>query len=225
LGVHSDGREQAESECVKKVQMDRLNIKQGFHKKIFTARLFVNDIGFLLWKLPEIMGVFSNKKITKSFAEKIMTIATAVNGCDYCSWFHAKQAIASGISEEEIRKMMNLQFRADANDFELIALLYAQHFAETNRNPEPELKKKLFDFYGEKTAGHIVLLIRMIFFGNLFGNTWDAVLSRFKGNPAKNSSLVFELVYFLMSFWVMVPAMILVKRDRSFPNLKRIIQF
>jgi hypothetical protein len=111
--------------------------------------------------------------------------------------------------------MMNLQFRATATNFDLTALLYAQHFAETNRKPEPELKKKLLDYYGEGTAGHIVLLIRMIFFGNLYGNTWDAVLSRLKGNPAKNSNIIFELVYFLMSFWVMVPAMILIKRDKS----------
>ena len=189
--------------------------KQGFHKKIFTVRSFVKDIGFLLWNIPEMIGVFGDKRITKSFVEKIMTVTTAVNGCEYCSWFHAKQAIASGISEEEVKSMMNLQFRADANDFELLGLLYAQHFAETNRKPEPELRKKLFDYYGEDTAGHIVLLIRMIFFGNLFGNTWDAVLSRFKGNPAKDSNFIFELVFFLMSLWIMIPAMILMKRDKN----------
>ncbi len=111
--------------------------------------------------------------------------------------------------------MMNLQFQADASDFELIALLYAQHYAETNRKPEPEMRNKLFEYYGEATTGHIVIIIRMIFFGNLYGNTWDAVLSRCKGNPAKNSNLIFELVFFMLSFWIMVPAMIIVKRDNN----------
>ncbi|MEQ1587431.1 MAG: carboxymuconolactone decarboxylase family protein [Cyclobacteriaceae bacterium] len=199
--------------------MDHLSIKQRFHKKIFTAGLFVTDIGFLLWNVPGIIGVFRDKRITRVFVEKIMTVTTAVNGCDYCSWFHAKQAIASGISEEEVKSMMNLQFRADANDFELLALLYAQHFAETNRKPEPEMSEKLIDHYGEKTAKQIALVIRMIFFGNLYGNTWDAVLSRFNGNPAKNSNIIFEFVYFLMSFWVMVPAMLLIKRDKRLLEL------
>jgi hypothetical protein len=54
------------------------------------------------------------------------------------------------------------------------------------------LPQKLFNFYGDKTAKHIKLLIRIIFFGNLYGNTWDAVISRFKGSPAKNSHSLTE---------------------------------
>ncbi len=84
--------------------------------------------------------------------------------------------------------MLNVQFQADASDFEVMALLYTQHFAETSRKPDDEMTAKLFDFYGEKTAKHIILFIRIIFFGNLLGNTWDVVLSSFKVNPAENSS-------------------------------------
>ncbi len=195
-------------------------MKQGFNKRIFTAKLFLNDIGFLLINIFNIIGIFRNKKITKIFIEKIMTVTTAVNGCVYCSWFHAKQAIASGIREEEVKNLLNLQFQANTTDFEIMALLYAQHFAEANRKPDPELTKKLFDDYGDRTARHIILIIRMIFFGNLYGNTWDAVLSRFKGNPAKNSSLFFEFVFFLMNFWIMFPAMILMKSDKKKGYLK-----
>jgi AhpD family alkylhydroperoxidase len=190
-------------------------MKQGFDKKIFTARLFLSDIGFLLWNTPKIVRAFRDEKINKSFVEKIMTVTTAVNGCIYCSWFHAKQAIESGINEQEVKNMMNLQFQADANDFELKALLYAQNFAETNRKPDTEMTKELFDYYGNQTAKHIFLVVRMIFFGNLYGNTWEAILSRFRGNPAKNSNLIFELVYFLMNFWLMFPAMILINRDKK----------
>jgi hypothetical protein len=45
------------------------------------------------------------------------------------------------------------------------------------------MKRKLFDYYGGNMARHIII-IRLIFFGN-YGNTWDAVISRFKGKPAK----------------------------------------
>lgn len=195
-----------------------MNIKQGFDKKIFTAGLFLSDIGYLIWNLPKIAGAFRNKDITRKFTEKIMNVTTAVNGCVYCSWFHAKQAIDSGISEEEVRNMMKLQFHADASDFELMALLYAQHFAETNRNPDRNMTKRLYDYYGEKTALHIILMIRIIFFGNLYANTWDAVISRFKGKPAANSSIIFEIVYFLMNFIIMVPLMIIVRKDKKTIN-------
>jgi len=62
---------------------------------------------------------------------------------------------------------------------------------------------RLFDEYGERTAEHILVLIRTIYFGNLLGNTWDAVLSRFKGRPAKASSKKLELVFFASMLWFM----------------------
>ena len=105
---------------------------------------------------------------------------------------------------------MDLQFQADADEFEAMALLYAQHFAEADGRPDPEMTRKLFGYYGTRTADHIVLFIRMISFGNLLGNTWDAVLSRLKGNPAENSNLVFELSFFMLTFWFMLPSMFLV---------------
>jgi len=184
-------------------------MKNNFDKKIFTPRVFFNDIGFFLSKIPGIISALRNKQISKAFIEKIMTITTAVNGCSYCSWFHAKQALASGISEEEIKNMLNLQFQADASDFESMALLYAQHYAETNRQPDEEMTQKMIEFYGKKTSGHIYLFIRLINFGNLYGNTWDAVLSRFKGNPAEKSNVIFEFFFFLLSFWFMFPLMVL----------------
>jgi AhpD family alkylhydroperoxidase len=188
---------------------------QKFDKKIFTAKIFIKDTGFLISKTPQIINATRNEKISKAFIEKIMAVVTAVNGCTYCTWYHAKQAVESGISADEVKNMLNLQFQADASDFELTALLYAQHYAETNRNPDEEMTAKLFDYYGDETANHIIIFIRMIFFGNLLGNTWDAVLSRLKGNPAENSSVIFEFFFFLLTFIVMIPAMFLSKEHRS----------
>jgi AhpD family alkylhydroperoxidase len=142
-----------------------------------------------------------------------MTVTTAVNECTYCAWYHAKAAVASGIGTEEVKSLLALQFQATASDFEMMALLYAQHYAETNRQPETEATARLFDTYGQRPAKHIMLAIRMISFGNLLGNTWDAVLSRFKGRPAPESNVAFELAFVLVTFWFMFPAMWLVKTD------------
>ena len=123
-------------------------MSQKFTRKIYTPSLLFKDLGFLLINLPKIISAMKNRKIGKVFMEKIMTVVTAVNGCRYCEWFHAKQAASCGISEAEVKNMLNLQFSTDASDFELLGLLYAQHYAEKNRNPDMEMTEKLVQYYG-----------------------------------------------------------------------------
>jgi hypothetical protein len=55
----------------------------------------------------------------------------------------------------------------------------------------------------------------MISFGNLYGNTWDAVISRLKGKPAPDSNILFEVFYFLLNFLIMIPAMFTIKKDKK----------
>jgi AhpD family alkylhydroperoxidase len=186
-------------------------MQTGFPKKIFTPRLMLSDIGFLVTQLPQLVSAYRKPRLNRAFVEKIMTVTTAVNGCVYCAWLHSRLAVDSGISKHEVCDLFRLQFRTSASDYEIPALLYAQHFAESNRNPAPQMTRELITYYGEGTGHHIILFIRMIFFGNLFGNTWDAVLSRFRGNPAPNSSRAFEALFFLLTFWFMLPVTLVVK--------------
>lgn len=136
-----------------------------------------------------------------------MLVVTAVNSCPYCAWFHAKKALLAGLPKEQINSMLSLQFTVHPDDYETVALLYAQHFAETNRQPDESMTKKLFEYYGKKTAQHIILAIRLIYFGNLSGNTFDAFLSRLKGKPAENSNVIFEFLFFLISAPILLPAL------------------
>jgi AhpD family alkylhydroperoxidase len=190
-------------------------MKDQFEKRIFTPELFLNDVGFLLTRGPWMIGAVRDEDISRAFVEKIMTVTTAVNECTYCAWYHAKAAVASGVSAEEVQDLLDLQFHATASDRELMALLYAQHYAETNRQPEAQMTARLLETYGARTAQHIMLAIRVISFGNLMGNTWDGVLSRFKGRPAPESNVAFELAFFLLTFWFMFPAMWLMRSDRA----------
>jgi AhpD family alkylhydroperoxidase len=195
--------------------MEGIGMKDTFKKKIYTPWLFLKDMGFLFTRILHFIAAGRNPELTTVLVEKIMAVTSAVNCCVYCSWYHAKLAVAAGISDDEVKNILNLQFHADASDFELMALLYAQHYAETDRRPEKEMTDRLFETYGEKTAKHILLFIRMINFGNLAGNTWDSVISRFKGKPAPGSNILFELVFFLLTLWVMFPVMWLMKRDQN----------
>ena len=186
--------------------------EEKFTRKIFSFPLFLKDSFFLLYKTPQIFLLLKSKKISRAFMEKIMSIVSSVNACTYCKWFHARQAIACGISKEEVKHLFSLQFQADASDYELTALLYAQHFAETNRSPNKEMTDQLFEFYGKKTAKQILLIIRMIFFGNLYGNTLDAFLSRLKGIKAEGSNIVFEFFFFLINSPIILPILVFSKK-------------
>ncbi len=192
-------------------------MKNKFNKNIFTFRKLLRDIAFFTVHIPQIIGAFRDKEIDEAFTEKIMFVTTAVNGCVYCAWFHARRAVASGMSEEEVKDLLDLQFQAQASDYEIMALLYAQHYAETNREPDPEVTEKFNEYYGEKTANHIFMLIRMIYFGNLLGNTWDAIISRFEGNPVENSSVIFEFFFFSATFLFMAPTMFQMKERKELP--------
>ena len=79
-----------------------------------------------------------------------------------------------------------------APERELPALLYAQHWAEANAQPDPAARAKLVETYGDDTARAIEYILRMIRVGNLSGNTFDFILYRLSfgrlGLPRKQSS-------------------------------------
>lgn len=185
-------------------------MKRAFTKRVFTARLFFSDLAFLLRNLPRLRSVFLQKEL-KTIIAKSAIVVGAINNCPNCMWLDAKLALHSGVGADEIKKLIKLEFQTSASDYELNALLFAQHYAETNRNPDPDLLKKLFDFYGQKSANDIILVIRVSLFGNLYFNTWEAAVNRWKGSPSPNSSVIFELFFFLFNSIVVLPVLILKK--------------
>ena len=187
---------------------------QKFTRKIYTFRLLLADLYWFIKHLRLFKEAKQAKRVSSSFRGKIMLVTTAVNGCVYCAWYHAKLTVKSGVERNEVKDLLKLQFNTDSTDFETMGLLYAQHFAETNRKPDKEMTDKLFEFYDKETAEDIILYIRAIYFGNLSGNTFDAFLSRFKGVKAKNSNVLFEFFFFLFSAPILWPTMPYVKAYR-----------
>jgi AhpD family alkylhydroperoxidase len=149
--------------------------------KTFNRRLYAGFDDFT----TDIRTVVSNRKnirgmmrtLDPAFRERLFLAVTQVNGCRYCSYFHAQQALAAGIPEEEIRAIGNGLFdRCPAE--ELVALCYAQHWAETDANPEPEARARLLETYGDESVAQIDLALRMIRIGNMTGNLLDYILFR-----------------------------------------------
>ena len=119
----------------------------------------------------------SHNLLSPAFRERLMLAVTAVNGCRYCSYFHAKEALLAGISETEMELLLGGVVDHCLVE-EAAAVLYAQHWAETDANPDPDARLKLAEIYGNDTAAAIELVLRMIRMGNLMGNTWDYFLYR-----------------------------------------------
>jgi len=136
-----------------------------------------NDLLFPLRNRAELKQAMRGDLVSFAFRERLMLAVTAVNDCRYYSYFHAKEALKADLPEAEIRHMQDgIVDQAPAE--ELPALLYAQHWAESNARPDPAARQKLVDTYGPEKAEAIETILRMIRTGNLLGNTADYILFR-----------------------------------------------
>jgi AhpD family alkylhydroperoxidase len=172
-----------------------------FSKRIYTYATFKADTQRIFDHFDGIRQAAHDGRVPKTFAEKIMLVVTRVNGCRYCNYGHSRAALAAGVSEAELQDLLALEFQAFPI-YEVMALNFAQHYAEANGQADPEAWQRVVMYYGEATAQDILACIRMITYGNLLGNTFDALLSRMKGNPAKGSNLGSELSVLLGVIWL-----------------------
>ena len=143
-----------------------------------------------------------NPVISKSFSESVSLAISQVNGCKLCSYTHAKNALKSGMNEEEVEFLLSGGFD-NAPKEQLEALLFAQHYADTKGNPDPDVKQKLADAYGEEKTKDIMASILMMNLTNLHGNTMEALGLRFKGKAVDYSSFWQEIAVTINFFKVM----------------------
>lgn len=192
---------------------------ESFKKRIYTYPVFRADVERIFDHIGDLRQATRAGRISKAFAEKIMLVVSSVNGCRYCCYGHSKAALVAGVAETELQKLLAL----DLGTFpvnELVALTFAQHYAEANGMPDPATWQRVVTYYGEDTARDILAYLRMITFGNLLGNTFEALRSRIAGKPTLNSSLWGELSVLLGAVWM--PPYRLIRRmfDRSQSSLE-----
>jgi AhpD family alkylhydroperoxidase len=136
-----------------------------------------SDLWFPIKNRSQLREIARKGLIAPAFRERLMLAVTAVNGCRYCSYFHARQALKSGIAAEEINSLLSGDV-ANCPQDEAIAVIYAQHWAETDGHPDPEAVRRLQQIYGRKKAEAIHLILRMIRMANLLGNSCDYLIYR-----------------------------------------------
>ena len=138
---------------------------------------FFKDLWFLTKNSGKIRKTMKSGIISDEFRERLMLAVTAVNGCKYCSYMHTRQALKTGMTQEEIDLLLAGSV-ANCPEDENIALIYAQYWAESNARPDADAVNKLREVYGKEKAEAIDIILRMIRLGNLSGNTWDYFLYR-----------------------------------------------
>jgi AhpD family alkylhydroperoxidase len=147
-----------------------------FNKRTYRSlKELFTDLCFPIRNRKQLREVNNKGLLSPAFRERLMLAVTSVEGCRYCSYFHSQLALKGGVSQEEIGKLLSGDVEGCPEE-EALAVLYAQHWAESNARPDPEAVRKLQEIYGPEKAGAIHLILRMIRLGNLLGNTWDYLL-------------------------------------------------
>lgn len=187
-------------------------------KRIYTFPAFNTAVQEIFDHIDDLRQAARGGRVSKRFAEKIMLVVSRVNGCRYCCYGHSRAALAAGVSENELQNLMALDLGTFPTD-EVVALTFAQHYAEANCQPDPAAWQRVVSYYGEEAANAILAYLRMITFGNLLGNTFDALLNRINGKPAPGSSLSSELGVLLGVFWVVPSRLLLRLINRHHSNL------
>ena len=161
-------------------------------KRLYTPKEYFSFIDDLFAHFSDIKLMRNKALVDDAFFERLMLAVTEVNGCRYCSYFHTGQALKAGLSEEEVTALLG----GDKNDIpedEAVAILFAQHYAESGGVPDATAVARLYEVYGEEKARAILVPIRMIMLGNVSGNNFDGLVHRLKGQPFEGSSFWNEL--------------------------------
>ncbi|MBU1093623.1 MAG: carboxymuconolactone decarboxylase family protein [Firmicutes bacterium] len=140
--------------------------------------------------------IVSSNRISKiidlKFSERLMLAVTEVNGCEACSWAHARIALSEGFSQEEIQGFLSGSDQYIIPE-ESVAILFGQQYADQRGKVTKASYEKLLATYGKKKSRNIVATIQMMMFANMSGLPLSAFYRRLKKEPYTNSSLFYEL--------------------------------
>jgi AhpD family alkylhydroperoxidase len=142
-----------------------------------------------------------------------MLAVSRLNGCRYCSWGHYEWAQISGVSNEELAQVEQLD-PAGFDRRKWVAISYVRALVKGNFvRVQPELRRAMQHKYSPREIRQIELIANVMDVGNRGSNTFDAMLSRFKGVPATDSRIVDEVI--LSGMFLAIAPVVLVHLARA----------
>lgn len=193
----------------------------GFRKRVFTPRNFLPVAAAAAASFPRLARSVRRPGETGALREQVMLAVTSVNDCRYCAWAHTGLALANDVDLDELRALLGEDLPDHLDERNATAVLFARHFADSERDPEASSRKALQRHFSEDERREIMAWINGIYFANLAGNTVDALLSRLRGQPAENSHLLVELLATSLA-WPPLTAIWLASRKPNRPALGKL---
>lgn len=182
-------------------------MKKNNNIRIYSKWEFVNILFLATHTLVKFRKYL--KLIDKAFETNIMLSVTEVNQCQICNYYHTKNAIDLGISQEELKSLLSGEHQ-HVNAEQAQALLFAQHYASEKGDYSKETFEKLIEFYGQEKAYGILATIRLISFGNAYGINIGSFKNRFtRIGKVKGSRLINEL-FIILSPLLLFPATLVI---------------
>ncbi len=171
------------------------------------AEISVKEYSRQFWKMVgatrTMVKIKKHKLLDKQFVERIMLAVSQVNRCPLCSYEHTKLAFKAGISQLEIDELLSGEFE-NVPDSQKLAIVFAQHYAQTGGYPDTNAIFKLRAYYGRNKADAIVKVIDIIMFGNAYGIAMLNLKDRVHKKPVKKSSLSRELTIIAAPFLIIL---------------------
>jgi AhpD family alkylhydroperoxidase len=146
-------------------------------KKVYGSRKEVfPDLLFVLRNSPRLTRVYRGG-LTPALRERLMVAAAAVYGCRFCSWLHTREALRVGVDKEELVKLTGGIIEGCPKEYS-IAVLYAQHWADSNAHPSPEAIQRLEETYGIEKAKLVNVVLRPIRLILFMEDLWNSFITR-----------------------------------------------
>lgn len=166
-------------------------------QRVFKVREFLRIIHLTSFAFPLLKDAKKRKRFSKKLKERIMLSVTNVNGCSLCSYVHTKIALKSGLEASEIKSLLGGE-KDQVREQDLIAILFAEHFASSKEDPDKEALDRLVQTYGEEKANLILASTVMISLTNVIGITMHLFKDRLLFKRDKRSSFLNEIGILLL---------------------------
>jgi AhpD family alkylhydroperoxidase len=150
--------------------------QKDFRKRRFqNLKEVIDEFRFLFQVRNKILALKNSKVISPELRERLMLVVTEVNQCRYCSYAHTKMALRVGLTPGEINYILDHDVEGSPKE-EIPAILYAQHWAANDGHPDEESRRILINLYGSDKTEMIDIVLRLMRFANLIGNSLDYLL-------------------------------------------------
>ena len=154
------------------------------------------------YSIPLIKSWAKDRRIKKSFRQRIFLAISGVNGCAMCSFVHTKIALQEGMEVAEIKEVLQGEFENIPKE-EVIGVLFAQDYAASKEQVDTKSWQRLVTEYGEQKANCVLHVSQIITFTTTIGITLDSFKDRFRFRKGHNN--IFREFVMLLSVFILFP--------------------